>query len=225
LAAKAPLVVGKARFEHVFQGEGETMRLQGNATEWNRVPLVWTSFAEAGQGGSSFAIWLPSSERLQKISASPFLFANESYSREGNVSGSIADGDPATWRVTYDGRRRDEDWFAVEAARPTTINSVIYCHGQIYHDGGWWDTARGKPRIQVKRAADGPWEDVARLDDYPAATATDPKGLTQGQRFTARFAPLKAAAIRIIGVPACGDRPEQNFASCAELAGATQAGR
>jgi hypothetical protein len=106
-----------------------------------------------------------------------------------------------------------------------TINSVTYCHGRIYHDGGWWDATQGKPRIQIKKDPNGPWEDAARLDDYPATTATDSKNLAPGQRFTARIAPVKAVAIRVIGAPACGDRPEQNFASCAELSAAMQSGQ
>jgi hypothetical protein len=225
LTVESPAVLGKARFAHGFKGEGCVPAEEDGRTVLRRVPLVWTSFAEAGQTASSFAVWLPSQQRLTKIGLSPFLFAKENYSREGNLNGSIADGDPATWRVTYDGRRRQEDWFAVEAARPVAVNTVTYCHGQVYHDGGWWDAAQGKPRIQIKKAPNGSWEDVARLDDYPAATATDPKGLTQGQRFAARIAPVKAVAVRVIGLPACGDRPEQNFASCAELSAAMQSGQ
>ncbi len=225
LTVEPPTVAGKARFAHAFRGEGWVPAEEKSRAAFERVPLEWTSFAEAGQGGSSFAVWLPSEERVKKMGVSPFLFAKETYSREGNVNGSIADGDPATWRVTYDGKRHAEDWFAVEAAKPATINTVTYCHGQNYHDGGWWDTAQGKPRIQVKKDPSGPWEDAARLDDYPAVTATDAKGLATGQRFTARIAPAKAIAIRVIGVPACGDRPEQSFASCAELSAAMESGR
>jgi len=55
------------------------------------------------------------------------------------------------------------------------------------------------------------------LSDYPAATATDSKGIKPGMRFTANFEPVQAIAIRIIGAPACGGSPAQNFASCAEL--------
>ena len=51
-----------------------------------------------------------------------------------------------------------------------------------------------------------------------AATATDPKGIQPGKRFTVRFEPVQAVAIRIIGKPASGDNPAQAFMSCAELA-------
>jgi len=56
------------------------------------------------------------------------------------------------------------------------------------------------------------------LSDYPATTATDNKNLKPGQTFTLRLAePVKAAAVRVIGVPACGNNPKQAFSSCGEL--------
>ena len=116
-------------------------------------------------------------ERLKTASASPFRFGKESYSRRGNIEGSIADGDPTTWRVTFDGSKREEDWFAVERAAPVTIDTVTVAHGRVYHDGGWWDACKGKPRIQVRKTPGGAWEDVAVIDRYPETTATDSQGL------------------------------------------------
>jgi hypothetical protein len=89
--------------------------------------------------------------------------------------------------------------------------------GNIFHDGGWFDASAGKPRFQVRRTADGPWVDVAVLEDYPATTATDAQGIRPGSRFSARFEPVEAVAIRVVGRPASGDNPAQAFASCAEL--------
>jgi hypothetical protein len=59
---------------------------------------------------------------------------------------------------------------------------------------------------------------VGVLDSYPATTATDAKGLKDGQAFTLKLAaPEKVVAVRIIGKPAAGDNPRQAFSSCAEL--------
>jgi len=70
----------------------------------------------------------------------------------------------------------------------------------------------------VKSSAEGAWEFVGELADYPAATATDSRGLTGGERSTCRLAtPVKAVAIRVTGKPASGDNPRQAFSSCAEL--------
>jgi hypothetical protein len=72
--------------------------------------------------------------------------------------------------------------------------------------------------VQVKRTKAGAWETIGALDDYPATTATDPRGLKPGQQFTLTLAePAQAVALRVIGKPACGDNPKQAFASCAEL--------
>ena len=204
---------------HAFAGEGQVTEVVDGKKTMKTVPLVWTTFADAGASGSNFAVWFPSSERLKKMAAAPFLFGKESWSRRGNIEGSIADGDTSTWRVTFDGKPRADDWFAVERDQPAQINSVVFAHGHVYHDGGWFDASKGKPRVQVKKTPGGAWEDVATLDTYPATTATDAAKLADGQEFTVRFPATQAVGIRVIGVPACGDNPRQAFASCAELQG------
>jgi len=50
------------------------------------------------------------------------------------------------------------------------------------------------------------------------ATAADPANLQSGQAFTLQLAePVKALAVRVLGVPACGDYPKQIFSLCSEL--------
>ena len=57
--------------------------------------------------------------------------------------------------------------------------------------------SRSNPR------ADGSWETVGEVQDYPATTATDPAGLKGGERFTCELAkPVKVFALRVIGKPA-----------------------
>jgi hypothetical protein len=70
----------------------------------------------------------------------------------------------------------------------------------------------------VQRIADGPWETVGELQSYPATTAASAPGLVQGQQFALRLdAPLRFVAVRVIGKPASGDRPQQAFVTCTEL--------
>jgi uncharacterized protein len=203
-----------------FRGEGFVPGTDAdNPAALKKVPIVLPSFADAGQSGAEYVVWFPMKERLAKATAAPFRLCQESCSRQGNVNGSIADGDATTFRVTYDGARRGEDWFAVERPSPVTINSVTYAHGRTFHDGGWWDASHGQPRIQVKRTASADWEDVGRIESYPPTTAADNKRIADGAEFTVRFRPLAAVGIRVIGVPACGDNHKQNFASCADLQG------
>ena len=75
--------------------------------------------------------------------------------------------------VTYDGTSAKEDWYAVTLPAPARIARVVFKHGQNFHDGGWFDTRGGKPRVQVQTKSGGAWETVGELAGYPATTATD----------------------------------------------------
>ncbi len=194
-----------------------TAPAQGKQTECR---VLLRPFLDAGSWDSTrYAVWLLEPGAVLNGGAiGPFAFGQESYSGEGNVNGSIADGDSTTFRVTYDGKPQEEAYFGVAVEKPVSICRAVYVAGKTFHDGGWFDTADGKPKFQVKKTHDGPWVDVAVFEDYPTATAADPKGIQSGDRFTVRFEPVQANAIRIIGKPASGDDPAQAFASCAELA-------
>jgi hypothetical protein len=134
------------------------------------------------------------------------------------VDGSIIDEDLQSFVVTFDGKPQAEDWFAVTLDAPERVSRIVFAHGKTFHDGGWFDASMGKPRIQVKPAKDAAWETAGELADYPATTATDSAGLKGGEQFTCQLAkPMKVFALRVLGKPACGDNPQQAFASCAEL--------
>jgi DUF1680 family protein len=179
---------------------------------------VFVPFAEAGANGSLYRVWLGAPGVTLPFSLSLLYGGEESRSRVGNVVGSIADGEPSTFVVTFDGTDQAEDWYAVTPAKPITFRRVVYMHGQTFHDGGWFDASRGKPRIQIQRAPGGDWESIGALEEYPDTTAVDSKGIRPGQAFTLSLSePVRAVAVRIIGVPAHGDNPRQRFSSCAEL--------
>ena len=118
-----------------------------------------------------------------------------------------------------------EDWFAVQRDQAVTINAVVFAHGRVFHDGGWWDTAKGKPRIQILAAADGVVGGRGRAGKLSPDRRHDSSADPRRQVFRAcGFQPPQAVAIRIVGAPACGDNPGQSFASCAELQGFQVAG-
>jgi hypothetical protein len=172
-------------------------------------------FAEAGRDGGTFRIWL----RTPGSGGGCSLMAEGRESRgvEGNVEGSIIDGDPSTFVVTWDGKRHDLDWFAVTVNAPVTFRRVVYAHGRTFHDGGWFDAGRGRPWVEIQRT-DGEWEVLGELSEYPATTATEPVGLIGGEQFTLRLKdPVTALAVRVRGLGACGDNSAQCFASCGEL--------
>jgi DUF1680 family protein len=171
-------------------------------------------FADAGTSGSDYKVWIP----VGPTAGNLLLEENESRSRQGNVSGSITDGDPGTFVVTFDGQPAAEDWFAVTLAAPVEMKRLVFIHGKTFHDGGWFDASAGQPQVQVQTARGAKWEGVGVLADYPATTATSAAGLTGGERFTCQFPKAtKAFGVRVIGKPASGDDPRQSFASCAEL--------
>lgn len=176
-------------------------------------------FADAGAEGGQFRVWLRAPDApLLALNLSLLAPGIETRSRRGNVEGSIVDGEAETLVVTFDGRKADEDWYAVALPGPARMGRFVFAHGRTFHDGGWFDTTAGKPRFEVRRTADGPWERVGQLEDYPATTATESAGLKSGQAFTVRLAaPVEAVAVRVVGRPASGDNPNQAFSSCAEL--------
>lgn len=188
------------------------------ATGGNRVKrnIVLVPFYAASDTGGRFQVWLRAGAKAPS-ELSLLAFAKESRSRQGNQRGSIVDDDPGSFVVTFDGTRADEDWFAVDLAKPITVSRVGFAHGHSFHDGGWFDTSSGKPRVQVRRQAGGAWEDVAMLDEYPATTATSSANLHDGQVISARFAPMQVWGVRVVGHPACGDNSAQAFSSCGEL--------
>ena len=171
-----------------------------------------------GPSGGAYRVWLraPGIEPAKNLSL--LADGEESRSRLGNQNGSIVDGDPGSFVVTYDGSPAKEDWYAVTLAEPVRIGRVVFTHGQNFHDGGWFDASGGKPRVQVQRTKRGAWETVGELSSYPATTATDSADIQRGQSFELRLdRPVTAVAVRVIGVPSSGDNPDQAFSSCGEL--------
>ena len=184
-------------------------------------PAKFLTYADAGAKNGQFRIWLRAPGVAVATDDSLLLDGTESRSRSGNLNGSINDGDFGSVVCTFDGKRVDEDWFAVTLPGPVTARRIVFTHGKKFHNGGWFDTSSGKPRVQVRRTASGAWETIGELADYPATTAAtaDSPRLTWGDnQFTLKLAaPVTFVAVRVIGVPASGDNPKQAFSSCAEL--------
>lgn len=201
-----------------IRAKGLAFRRGAGGAKPEEVQLVLSDFANAGLDGGTFKVYIPVAGRFDFSQISALAFGRESWSRAGNVEGRIADEDLATFRVTYDGRPAEEDWYAVEVDEAVRVSRVFFAHGRTFHDGGWFDASRGKPRIEVRRSKGGAWESVAELASYPETTATDSKGLREGQRFAVALPePIDVYGVRVVGRPASGDRPDQAFSSCAEL--------
>jgi uncharacterized protein len=179
---------------------------------------IFVPFADAGSDGGIYRVWLRAPGASWPANASVLSDGGESRSRHGNVDGSINDGDPGTFVVTFNNRPAEQDWYAVTLEKPATIRRVAFAHGRTFHDGGWFDTSAGKPIVQVRTTRTGEWKSVGELSGYPATTATDSGGLSSGQKFISRLqTPVEVMAVRVIGKPASGSNPKQAFSSCAEL--------
>ena len=206
-------MAAKESGDTVFVTDGKLAGSQG------AVPLYLTPYATAGQDGKSrFEVWIARPGKgVPLMAGSLFDGARTTTSRQGNQIGDINDGDTTSLLVTFDGKPAAEDWYALVRDTPVEINRVVFVHGRSFHDGGWFDTSAGKPRIQVRTEKSGEWTTVATLDSYPNTTAANSGGLHDGQKFETRFPAISAAAIRIVGKPASGDNAAQTFSSCAEL--------
>jgi DUF1680 family protein len=182
------------------------------------ISVTLVPFADAGANGSPYRVWMPLVGVNGGSPASLLADGEESRSREGNVAGSINDGDSETFVVTFDGTKTAEDWYAVTLAEPANVSRIVFTQGHKFHDGGWFDTSAEPVRVEVKKTKGGRWETVGTLADHPRTTAADGHAVHEGQAFTLRLPrPVQAIAIRVVGTPASGDNPGQAFSSCAEL--------
>jgi hypothetical protein len=216
-ASDRPIAILQSKAGGELTFEALVRSLRGPETPPMR-GAVLVPFADAGAKGGLYSVWLRAPGSTPSSVESLLAFAHESRSRDGNVAGSICDGSPESYVVTFNGSKSEEDWFAVAVDEPITVRRIVFTHGKIYHDGGWFDASAGKPRVQIRRVKDADWETVGLFDSYPATTAVNPAQLTTGQTFTLRLSePVRAVAVRAIGRPACGDNAAQAFSSCGEL--------
>jgi uncharacterized protein len=213
--------------------------------EKRKVRLV--PFADA----HNYCAWLTRSDRMRRDIPSATAYARAGVSvvnlrleptDAGHIPTDVAefltDEDPATC-CTVDprdpgipqymgappGKRGDLVWFAAMLEVPGSISRVIFRHGAVSPEGGWFDTSESKPQIEVARSAiptwgdsffpdlgKAVWERVSAVDLYPMTSQTPPSGLPDGQVFEVRFPqPLTVYAVRVVG------KPGGNFASCGEL--------
>ena len=212
----APEKVKTWESAEVFRVDAEVRKPGDNSATESSLKVRLIPFADAGGTGTAYKVWLPYGKPVANRNV--LLDGLETRSRKINVGGSIIDGDSQTVADTFNGKSQAQDWYAVTLSEPVTVGEVVFVHGRTFHDGGWFDTSGGKPRIQIKTAPSGNWENIGNLDDYPATTAKDPAGLKGGDRFVCKLKnPMEVIAIRVIGKPASGDSPQQAFSSCAEL--------
>ncbi|SPE60191.1 hypothetical protein SBV1_390027 [Verrucomicrobia bacterium] len=83
-------------------------------------------FADAGRDRGTYPVWL-TAPGVPLAAPKPGLTdGRESRSRQGNLQGSINDGDTGSFVVTYDGQKADEDWFAATVTAPIENHYVVF---------------------------------------------------------------------------------------------------
>ena len=198
----------------VFRINTVARRTAGAAQAGEKLETCLVPFADAGAGRTRYKVWLP---LPGQAGTSLLAEGKESRSRPGNLQGTILD-EPPSPVVTWNSKPADKDWYAVTLDKPVAIARVAFQHGRTFHDGGWFDASAGKPRVEVQRQKAGAWQTIGTLEKYPATTATDSKRLRDGKEFTLQLSqPATVYGVRVIGRPACGDRPGQAFSSCGGL--------
>jgi hypothetical protein len=180
------------------------------------LPIRLVPFADAGSTGADYKVWMPYG--APRTDRNLLLTGIETRSRRQSMGDSIIDNNFETYATTSTGRPASQDWFTVLLQKPVVISRVVFAHGHTEHNGGWFDSSAGKPRLQIKSSSDGQWQTLCEIKDYPATTAASPGGLKGGERFNCKLEKsIEITAIRVIGKPAYGDDPKQAFSSCAEL--------
>ncbi|MBT9594397.1 MAG: glycoside hydrolase family 127 protein [Vitreoscilla sp.] len=220
-------LVGAAAVGAPRSGQQLSFRAEVLARPQARVQAaIFRTYADAGADHGLYRVWLRAPGLDAPGPGESLLVDGQQSSSRGAAAagagdGSIIDEDFESLVTTATGKPADQDWFAVTLQRPVTARRFVFTHGKSFHDGGWFDTRTGKPRVQIRRDAEAAWETVGKLDGYPATTAASAQGVEQWFR-DAQFslvleAPISFTAVRVIGVPASGDDPRQAFASCSEL--------
>jgi hypothetical protein len=120
------------------------------------------------------------------------------------------------------GKRGDPVWFAALLSDPGSVSRILFRQGPVTALGGWFDTSRGRPKIQIARqplskhsmlnSANDLWEDVGELSDYPQTSAEAPPEGIDGRAFSiAVKRPGLVHAVRVVGASGGG------FVACAEI--------
>ena len=210
--------------------------------------LVLIPFADA----RNYSVWMQSRGAVRQdlpaatayaravLSTALWLAGPEAQRPDTDIAEALTDENPATYCTIYPrdpgpweinqgarGSRADPVWFTVVLDAPRPLARIVFRHGPIGPQGGWFDSSRGPPRVEVVREPIPTWKDApypsahranwqlaATLAGYPPSSATTAPALTAHASLTAVLAAgAPVYAIRVVGY-AGGDH-----VSCCELSG------
>jgi len=186
-------------------------------------------FADSGANGSWYRVWLPVAASTetgvnlllggQAVASGPA--SNEGKSAQEDVD-AINDDNALSVATVGSAPPGENVWFAVTLRAPAAVRRIAFTQGRTERNTGWFDASAGPPRGEIQPTANGAWESLGGLADYPATTNTSSAGLVRGQPFQLRLPePISVTAVRLIGVPA-GRTPGRTSVTCGELAAFAQ---
>lgn len=187
-------------------------------------------FAEVSAQQTPYRLWLRQAGTARAPADSLLWGGRPTQSRRGPVDfddrggvrhraattlSPLVDDDEATQATTRHGAAAATDWFAVSLPQAVRVRRIVFTHGWVSDDGGWFT---GAPAVQVRRRPGAAWETLGPLPGYPATTRLDPKGLDNrwdSHEFTLLLpTPVELVAVRVIGAP--GGRAA--YVGCSDLA-------
>lgn len=207
------------------------------STVRRRIGLV--PFADAGATGRRYAVWLPTAPaRTTNLLLDGAPLADVAGGGAVGVP-LLNDGDLHTMSVLSTAAAPQPLCAGVTLARPAAIHRVSFVHGSSWGDGGWFDSSRAKPVLQIQRPGSVAWETVAEFADYPATTAENGGEVLRYQVTDLRMTNAEVAAayrrntftvtlpvaetviaVRLMGYPSRGNHPTTYSLMLAELTAA-----
>lgn len=131
----------------------------------------------------------------------PISAASMHFGQVGLMNDESRAGSEDSWN----GERKEEDYWGYTWPRPYNMNTIKYTTGKIFADGGWFNDLR----VQVRRKF--VWRDVKDLVVRPPYPGTAQAG--QNMTYVLTFADTWGDGVRIVGEPG-GD---STFSSISEL--------
>lgn len=135
------------------------------------------------------------------------------YLYDGDQNGSLF--------TTQNGELQQNAYIGILRNRRMTIERLLIVGGLALENGGWWDSSSGKPEIQIMANPGADWTTVMTLDAYPTLDGVDMAAAQAGFQelpWEVTFnPPINAVGIRLHGVGATGNNPQQSFVSLSEI--------
>lgn len=139
----------------------------------------------------------PTNERSDVNLALPTNSSNvtpiSKYSAHFSHLNNLNDGVKNHSEDSWNGERKEEDWWGYTWSQAYHMNKVVYTTGNMYPDGGWFEDIKVQVRQNFK------WVDVKNLKATPTYPNNQDAGKNQTYTFT--FDKTWGDGVRIIGTP------------------------